>query len=162
MSKPYFMPFKRKVRSTSSHSSSSQASRFRPGKGRTSKSSFFSYVWLPSACQCNPAIYTGEGIYIFDKNSPYHYCSSYKFLPHGCLPLIMQIVHYLPPFLAHLSRRLVGELIVYPWSGVRPSSVVVVHNFKHEYLCNQWADCNQILSEASLGWGKGCIRFWAR
>ena len=28
------------------------------------------------------------------------------------------------PFLAHLSRRLVGELIVYPWSGVRPSSVV--------------------------------------
>ena len=71
-------------------------------------------------------------------------------------------------FLAHLSRRLVGELIVYPWSGVRPSSVVrrrpssVVHNFKHKYLCNQWADRNQILSEASLGWGKGCIRFWAR
>ena len=25
--------------------------------------------------------------------------------------------------LAHLSRRLVGELIVYPWSGVRPLSV---------------------------------------
>ena len=24
-----------------------------------------------------------------------------------------------PPFLAHLSRRLIGELIVYPWSGVR-------------------------------------------
>ena len=64
--------------------------------------------------------------------------------------------------LAHLSRRLVGELIVYPWSGVRPSSSSVVHNFKHEYLCNQWADHNQILSEASLGWGKGCIWFWAR
>ena len=64
--------------------------------------------------------------------------------------------------LAHLSRRLVGELIVYPWSGVRPSSVVVVHNFKHVYLCSQLADNNQILSEASLGWGKGCIRFWAR
>ena len=30
------------------------------------------------------------------------------------------------PFLAHLSRRLEGELIVYPWSGVRPSSSVVV------------------------------------
>ena len=30
-----------------------------------------------------------------------------------------------PIFLAHLSRRLIGELIVYPWSGVRrrPSSV---------------------------------------
>ena len=27
-------------------------------------------------------------------------------------------------FLAHLSRRLVGELIVYPWSGVRPSSTI--------------------------------------
>ena len=29
-----------------------------------------------------------------------------------------------PEFLAHLSRRLIGELIVYPCSGVRPSSVV--------------------------------------
>ena len=28
-----------------------------------------------------------------------------------------------PEFLAHLSRRLIGELIVYPCSGVRPSSV---------------------------------------
>ena len=68
-------------------------------------------------------------------------------------------------FLPHLSRRLVGELIVYPCSGVRPSSVVrpsVVHNFKHEYLCKQLADHNEILSEASLGWRKGCIRFWAR
>ena len=31
-------------------------------------------------------------------------------------------------FLAHLSRRLIGELIVYPCSGV--VVVVVVHNFK--------------------------------
>ena len=29
----------------------------------------------------------------------------------------------LPYLLAHLSRRLTGELIVYPCSGVRPSSV---------------------------------------
>ena len=28
-------------------------------------------------------------------------------------------------FLAHFSRRLVGELIVYPWSGVRPSSSTI-------------------------------------
>ena len=28
--------------------------------------------------------------------------------------------------LAHLSRRLIGELIVYPWSGVRRTSSVVV------------------------------------
>ena len=27
---------------------------------------------------------------------------------------------------------------------------------------NQWADCNQILSEASLGRGKGCNMFLAR
>ena len=34
-------------------------------------------------------------------------------------------------FLAHLSRRLTGELIVCPCSGVRrPSASVVVHNFK--------------------------------
>ena len=26
-------------------------------------------------------------------------------------------------FLAHLSRRLIGELIGYSWSGVRPASV---------------------------------------
>ena len=36
----------------------------------------------------------------------------------NCAPLVA--------FLAHLSRRLIGELIGYPWSGVRPSSVVVV------------------------------------
>ena len=64
-------------------------------------------------------------------------------------------------FLAHLSRRLVGELIIYSWSGVRQASSVI-HNFKHENLCNQWADHNEILSQASLGWRKGCIRFWAR
>ena len=65
--------------------------------------------------------------------------------------------------LAHLSRRLKGELIVCPWSVFR-RSFVVLHNFKHEYmyLFNQWANHNDILSEASLGWGKGCIRFLAR
>ena len=65
-------------------------------------------------------------------------------------------------FLAHLSRRLRGELIVYR-SSRRPSvSLCVrasVHTFKHEYLCNQLADWNEILSEGSLGWGKGFSRF---
>ena len=37
-----------------------------------------------------------------------------------------QVITYLS-FLAHLSRRLIGELIGYSWSGVRPSSSVVVH-----------------------------------
>ena len=31
-------------------------------------------------------------------------------------------------FLAHLSRRLIGELIVYPWSGVRRRTSSVVHS----------------------------------
>ena len=30
---------------------------------------------------------------------------------------------FIPRFLAHLSRRLIGELIVYPCSGILPSSV---------------------------------------
>ena len=34
-----------------------------------------------------------------------------------------------------------------------------VNTFKHEYLCNQLADWNEILSEASLGWGKASIGF---
>ena len=64
--------------------------------------------------------------------------------------------------LAHLSRRLKGELIVYrsirrPW--VRGSVRPCVNIFKLEYLRNQWANRNQILSEASLGWGIDCIRF---
>ena len=57
-------------------------------------------------------------------------------------------------FLAHLSRRLIGELIVYPWSGVlrpsvrrRPSSTML----KHLLLRNRLADQSQILCGASLG-----------
>ena len=61
-------------------------------------------------------------------------------------------------FLAHLSQRLMGELIGYSWSGVRPSSVVrrrpsVVNNFKRLLLRNCWADQSQILCGASLGRG---------
>ena len=54
-----------------------------------------------------------------------------------------------------------GELIVYQSSRC-PSVCMCVNTFKHEYLHNQQADHNKILSEASLGRGKGCIRFWAR
>ena len=67
-------------------------------------------------------------------------------------------------FLAHLSRRLTRwayRIPVEP-ASVRPSVCQCVHTFKHEYLWNQWVDRNQILSEASLGWGKGCIWFWVR
>ena len=45
---------------------------------------------------------------------------------------------------------------------VRPCVRASVNIFKLEYLRNQWANRNQILSEASLGWGIDCIRFWTR
>ena len=48
-----------------------------------------------------------------------------------------------------------GELIRYPYPGVRPSSTslyVVVHNFKH-HLQNRLLDQSQILCGASLGRG---------
>ena len=38
----------------------------------------------------------------------------------------------------------------------------IVHTFKLEYLWSQLANLDQILCVASLGWGKGCIRFWGR
>ena len=69
---------------------------------------------------------------------------------------------FIQQFLAHLSRRLRGELIVYRSSWrpcvrplVRASVSPSVHTFNHEYLCNQLADRNEISSEASFGWGKG-------
>ena len=64
-------------------------------------------------------------------------------------------------FLAHLSQRLIGELIGYSWSGVRPSASVVVrrpsssvvNNFKRLLLQNRLPDQCQILCGASLGRG---------
>ena len=58
-----------------------------------------------------------------------------------------------------------GELIVYQSShrlSVCLSVCVSVDIFKLEYLRNQLANRNKILSGLSLGWGIGCIRFWAR
>ena len=83
------------------------------------------------------------------------------------IPVFSKFLTFFPNLrilLAHLSRRLTR------WAyrmGLEPASVRVcvhpcVHTFKHEYLRDQQADYNQILSEASLGWGKGCIRFWCR
>ena len=72
-------------------------------------------------------------------------------------------------FLAHLSRRLTRW--IYSIAMVRRPSVVVrrrrpssvvVHTFKPAYLWSQLANLDQILCVGSLGWGKGCIRFWGR
>ena len=62
-------------------------------------------------------------------------------------------------FLAHLSQRLIGELIVYQWSGVRRPSVVRPSStmLKDLLLGNRWADQSQILCGASLGRGNDIL-----
>ena len=63
-------------------------------------------------------------------------------------------------FLAHLSRRLIGELIVYQWSGVsrrRPPSSVNI--FKHLFPKTAWpikAKC--YVEPPWVGRTKGCSR----
>ena len=52
-------------------------------------------------------------------------------------------------------------MVVEP-ASVRPSVRASVYIFKLEYLQDNKASRDQILSEASLRRGKGCIRFWAR
>ena len=54
-------------------------------------------------------------------------------------------------FLAHLSQRLIGELIGYSWSGVRPSSSFTM--LKDLLLQNRLPDQSQILCGTSLGRG---------
>ena len=49
---------------------------------------------------------------------------------------------------------LILELLALEWQKF--------HTFELEYLWSQLANLDQILCVASLGWGKGCIRFWAR
>ena len=57
--------------------------------------------------------------------------------------------------LALLSRRLMGELIGYSWSGVRPSSVIgrLFAILKDLLLHNHLANQSQILCGTSLGRG---------
>ena len=55
--------------------------------------------------------------------------------------------------------ELINSIRVEP-SSVCVSGCVSVDIFKLEYLRNQGANRNEILTEPSLGWGKGCIRFW--
>ena len=62
-------------------------------------------------------------------------------------------------FLAHLSQRLIGELIVYQWSVVRPSVRRPSSStmLKHLLLRNLWSDQSQILCGASLGRGNDIL-----
>ena len=51
-------------------------------------------------------------------------------------------------------RPLILELLALEWRKF--------HTFELEYLWSQLANLDIILWVASLGWGKGCIRFWDR
>ena len=51
-------------------------------------------------------------------------------------------------------RPLILELLALKWRKF--------HTFELEYFWSQLANLDQILCVASLGWGKGCIRFWGR
>ena len=51
-------------------------------------------------------------------------------------------------------RPLILELLALEWRKF--------HTFELEYLWSQLANLDQILCVASLGWVKGCIRFWGR
>ena len=51
-------------------------------------------------------------------------------------------------------RPLILKLLALEWRKF--------HTFELEYLWSQLANLDQILCVASLGWGKGCIRFWGR
>ena len=51
-------------------------------------------------------------------------------------------------------RQLILELLALEWRKF--------HTFELEYLWSQLANLDQILCVSSLGWGKGCIRFWGR
>ena len=55
--------------------------------------------------------------------------------------------------LAHLSRRLRGELLVYQWLRRPASGRPSVNIFKHPLLWNHWANWTQISYGDSLGWG---------
>ena len=81
-----------------------------------------------------------------------------------CLFFCRKTILVLWILLAHLSRRLVGELIVYPWSGVRPSSSSsTISNMNISatsgpmatkfYLKHHW-----VWGKAALGFGPDWIR----
>ena len=81
--------------------------------------------------------------------------SSNASLPHG--PPTMCVDFFIISSPELLGSQ--GELIVYPCSGVRPSSV---HNFKHLLLRNRLANQSQILCGASLGRGNESLYKWSR
>ena len=63
-------------------------------------------------------------------------------------------------FLAHLSRRLVGELIVYPCSGVRPSSVRPSSTISNMNIsATTWPISMKFYHKHHWDWGKAALGF---
>ena len=60
--------------------------------------------------------------------------------------------------LAHVSRRLVCELIVYPWSGVRPSSLSTISNMNISATSRPITI--KFYQKHHWDGGKGCFWFW--
>ena len=87
-------------------------------------------------------------VYFITKTSP---CNEDPLTPHFYI-VNWGLQGY--TFLAHLSRRLVGELIGYPWSGVHPSSFTML---KDLLLRNRFANQSQILCGASLVRGNNIL-----
>ena len=65
---------------------------------------------------------------IFDQHDPAVDLDGDRFSTYE----VSQVNHAMQILLAHLSQRLIGELIGYPWSGVRRQSSI--HNFKRLLL----------------------------
>ena len=77
-------------------------------------------------------------------------------------------------FIKSSSKLLVNMTCIKAWSSsilsrIRPLILELLalewrkfHSFELEYLWSQLVNLDQILYVASLGWGKGCIRFWGR
>ena len=66
------------------------------------------------------------------------------------------VITFARTFLAHLSRRLIGEFLGYSWSGDHPSTVFrlsVVNNVQTSSSLNRLPDESQILCGASFGTG---------
>ena len=77
---------------------------------------------------------------------------------HLCFPIDKRQVFSWRGFLAHLSRRLIGELIGYSWSGVRPASLSFT-KLKDLPLQNRLANQSQIYVEPPwVGGTKVCLR----
>ena len=86
------------------------------------------------------------------KAKQYKICDFQKELP---LDFFMGL------FIAPLWKS--GSILDLPCpSGILWFCHSVIIQMKLEYLWGQLANVDQILYEASLGWMKGCIRFWDR